>query len=63
MEDFVCVKSNGQPLFVLANTIDDRDMGITHVIRGEDLLPTTPKGILLWRALDSAAEGRPVGGR
>ncbi|MGP8060316.1 MAG: glutamate--tRNA ligase [Acidimicrobiales bacterium] len=57
MEDFVCVKSNGQPLFVLANTIDDRDMGITHVIRGEDLLPTTPKGILLWRALDSAAEG------
>ena len=57
MDDFVCVKSNGQPLFALANTIDDRDMGITHVIRGEDLLPTTPKGILLWRALDSAGEG------
>jgi glutamyl-tRNA synthetase len=57
MDDFVCVKSDGQPLFALANVIDDRDMGITHVIRGEDLLPTTPRGILLWRALDSAAEG------
>jgi glutamyl-tRNA synthetase len=57
MEDFVVVKSTGQPLFVLANVVDDRDMGITHVIRGEDLLPTTPKGILLWQALDSAAEG------
>jgi glutamyl-tRNA synthetase len=57
MEDFVAVKSSGQPLFVLANVIDDRDMQITHVIRGEDLLPTTPKGLLLWKALDQAAEG------
>ncbi|HEX3946417.1 MAG TPA: glutamate--tRNA ligase family protein, partial [Acidimicrobiales bacterium] len=57
MEDFVAVKSSGQPLFVLANVIDDRDMEITHVIRGEDLLPTTPKGLLLWSALDAAAEG------
>jgi glutamyl-tRNA synthetase len=57
MEDFVVVKSSGQPLFVLANVVDDRDMGITHVIRGEDLLPTTPKGLLLWRALDGAAGG------
>ncbi|MGH9092941.1 MAG: glutamate--tRNA ligase, partial [Acidimicrobiales bacterium] len=57
MEDFVAVTSAGRPLFVLANVIDDRDMGITHVIRGEDLLPTTPKGLLLWQALDEAAEG------
>lgn len=57
MEDFVCVKGNGQPLFIVANTVDDRDMAITHVIRGEDLLPSAPKGILLWRALDEAAEG------
>lgn len=57
MEDFVAVTSAGRPLFVLANVIDDRDMGITHVIRGEDLLPTTPKGLLLWHALDEAAEG------
>ena len=55
MEDFVVVKSSGQPLFVLANVVDDRDMAITHVIRGEDLLPTTPKGLLLWEALNSAA--------
>ena len=52
LEDFVCVKSSGQPLFVLANTVDDRDTRITHVIRGEDLLPSTPKGLLIWRALD-----------
>jgi glutamyl-tRNA synthetase len=54
MEDFVVVKSSGQPLFVLANVVDDIDMAITHVIRGEDLLPTTPKGLLLWGALASA---------
>ena len=54
MEDFVVVKSSGQPLFVLANVVDDRDMRITHVIRGEDLLPTTPKGLLLWKALEAA---------
>jgi glutamyl-tRNA synthetase len=52
IEDFVVVKSNGQPLFVLANVVDDIDMGITHVIRGEDLLPSTPKGIFLRRALE-----------
>ncbi len=65
MEDFVCVKSSGQPLFVLANVVDDRDMGITHVIRGEDLLPTTPKGNLLWLALNerAAASGDPQGER
>src|SRR5664279_415312 len=52
-DDFVAVKANGAPLFVLANVVDDIDMAITHVIRGEDLLPTTPKGILLWEALIS----------
>ena len=51
MDDFVAVKGNGAPLFVLANVVDDIDMAITHVIRGEDLLPTTPKGILMWEAL------------
>ena len=52
IEDFVVVKSNGHPLFVLANVVDDIDMAITHVIRGEDLLPSTPKGLLLWSALE-----------
>ncbi|MGB7050314.1 MAG: glutamate--tRNA ligase family protein [Acidimicrobiales bacterium] len=51
IDDFVVVKGNGAPLFVLANVVDDIDMAISHVIRGEDLLPTTPKGILLWQAL------------
>ena len=51
IEDFVVVKSSGAPLFVLANVVDDIDMAITHVIRGEDLLPSTPKGLLLWSAL------------
>ena len=57
MEDFVVVKSNGGPLFVLANVVDDRSMAITHVIRGEDLLPSTPKGLLLWDALDRVERG------
>jgi glutamyl-tRNA synthetase len=60
MDDFVAVKSSGAPLFALANAIDDRDMAITDVIRGEDLLPTTPKQLLLWRALDEVDEAVPV---
>ncbi len=51
MDDFVAVKATGAPLFVLANVVDDIDMRISHVIRGEDLLPTTPRGILVWEAL------------
>jgi glutamyl-tRNA synthetase len=65
MDDFVAVKANGAPLFVLANVVDDIDMAITHVIRGEDLLPTTPRGILVWEGLRSigwTAEGT-AGGR
>ena len=54
MDDFVAVKGSGAPLFVLANVVDDIDMAITHVIRGEDLLPTTPRGILVWEALAEA---------
>ncbi len=51
IEDFVLVKSNGAPLFVLANAVDDMEMGVTHVIRGEEHLPNTPKAILVWQAL------------
>ena len=53
MDDFVAVKASGAPLFVLANVVDDIDMAITHVIRGEDLLPTTPRGVLVWEAFRS----------
>ena len=51
LEDFIIRRSNGTPVFLVANTVDDADMGITHVIRGEDLLNTTPKVKLLWEAL------------
>ena len=52
LDDFVIVRSNGTPLFIVANTVDDAEMEITHVIRGEDHLTNTPKYILLWEALE-----------
>ena len=58
LEDFVIVRSNGVPMFLLANAIDDMDMDITHVIRGEDLVNTTPKVLLLREAL--GATSHPV---
>ena len=51
IEDFVIVRSNGAAMFLLANVVDDGDMRISHVIRGEDHLPNTPKYLLLWDAL------------
>jgi len=48
--DFVLVRSDGQPVFHLVNVIDDLEMGITHVIRGEDHLSNTAKHIALFRA-------------
>jgi glutamyl-tRNA synthetase len=51
IEDFGIRKSNGDPLFILANVVDDADMDISHVIRGEDHVPNTPKYVLVWRAL------------
>ena len=49
--DFVVVRANGEPLYTLVNPVDDAMMRITHVIRGEDLLPSTPRQIALYRAL------------
>ncbi len=51
LEDFVVVRSDASPGFLLANAVDDAEMAITHVIRGEDLLPSTPRVLLLRRAL------------
>jgi glutamyl-tRNA synthetase len=51
VEDFGVRKSNGEPLFLLANVVDDADMRITHVIRGEDHVSNTTKYLLLWDAL------------
>lgn len=49
--DFVVARANGQPLYTLVNPVDDALMGITHVLRGEDLLSSTPRQIALYRAL------------
>ncbi|HWE89305.1 MAG TPA: glutamate--tRNA ligase [Pseudonocardiaceae bacterium] len=49
--DPVLVRANGQPLYTLTNPVDDALMRITHVIRGEDLLPSTPRQIALYAAL------------
>ena len=51
IEDFVLVRGNGTPMFLLANVIDDISMGITHVVRAEEHLPNAPKQQLLWDAL------------
>ena len=48
--DFVIVRSDGEPVFHLVNVIDDLEMGITHVIRGEDHISNTAKHIALFRA-------------
>lgn len=49
--DFVIVRNNGEPLYTLVNPVDDALMGITHVLRGEDLLSSTPRQIALYEAL------------
>lgn len=49
--DFVIWRSDGSPTFVLANAVDDADMSITHAIRGEDLLSSAPRAVLLAEAL------------
>ncbi|MEE9529608.1 MAG: glutamate--tRNA ligase [Syntrophobacteria bacterium] len=51
IEDFVIVRSNGSPLYVLSNAVDDIRDRITHVIRGQDHLANTPKQILIYEAL------------
>ncbi|MGS0686637.1 glutamate--tRNA ligase [Nakamurella sp. GG22] len=49
--DPVLVRGTGEPLYTLVNPVDDALMGITHVLRGEDLLPSTPRQIALYEAL------------
>ncbi|MCQ1947387.1 glutamate--tRNA ligase [Arthrobacter sp. zg-Y1116] len=49
--DFVVVRANGAPLYTLVNPVDDALMGITHILRGEDLLSSTPRQVALYRAL------------
>ena len=49
--DFALTRASGDPLYTLVNPVDDATMRITHVLRGEDLLPSTPRQIALHRAL------------
>ncbi len=49
--DYVIVRSTGHPLYTLVNPVDDALMGITHVLRGEDLLSSTPRQVVLYEAL------------
>ncbi len=51
IEDFVLLRSNGTPVFLLANVVDDVEMAISHVVRAEEHLPNTPKQQMIWQAL------------
>lgn len=53
VEDFVILRSDNSPTYHLASTVDDVDYGITIIARGEDILPSTPKHILIMQALDA----------
>ncbi|WP_253719922.1 glutamate--tRNA ligase [Brevibacterium renqingii] len=59
--DYVVVRANGQPLYTLVNPVDDALMGITHVLRGEDILSSTPRQIALYESLKAigVAEATP----
>jgi glutamyl-tRNA synthetase len=61
LEDFVVVRSNGTPMFLLSNAVDDADAGVTHILRGEDLLNVTPKTMLLRDALGYGTDGLVFG--
>ena len=50
IEDFIILKSDGFPTYHLANVIDDHLMNITHVIRGDDWIPSAPKHLMLYKA-------------
>lgn len=52
LDDQVLLKADGYPTYHLATPIDDYLMGITHVLRGEEWLPSLPKGLILYQALD-----------
>jgi glutamyl-tRNA synthetase len=53
LRDFVIVRSDGTPTYLLASAVDDVEMKMTHVIRGEDLLPSTPRQLEIIHALGS----------
>lgn len=58
--DYVIVRASGEPLYTLTNPVDDADMEITHVLRGEDLLSSTPRQIAMHAALAQIGVGKGV---
>jgi glutamyl-tRNA synthetase len=54
IEDFVLLRSNGSPMFLLANVVDDIEMEVSNVVRAEEHLPNTPKQQMLWDSLGHA---------
>jgi glutamyl-tRNA synthetase len=58
--DFVLVRADGSPLYTLAVAVDDILMKVTHVLRGEDLLSSTPRQIRVYQAMGVALEDYPV---
>jgi glutamyl-tRNA synthetase len=58
--DFVLVRADGSPLYTLAVAVDDVLMGVTHVLRGEDLLSSTPRQIRVYQAMGVKPEDYPV---
>ncbi|HEU0133175.1 MAG TPA: glutamate--tRNA ligase [Mycobacteriales bacterium] len=57
--DFTILRSNGHPLYMLAATVDDVLMGLTHIIRGEDLIAATPRQMAMYAAMGVAREDFP----
>jgi glutamyl-tRNA synthetase len=55
IDDFVIARSDGSPLYNLAVAVDDRDMGITHVVRGADHISNTPRQLMILKALGADA--------
>ena len=58
--DFVLIRADGSPLYTLAVAVDDVLMGVTHVLRGEDLLSSTPRQIRVYQAMGVKLEDYPV---
>jgi glutamyl-tRNA synthetase len=57
--DFTILRSNGHPLYMLAATVDDVLMGMTHIVRGEDLIAATPRQMAMYAAMGVARESFP----
>jgi glutamyl-tRNA synthetase len=52
LDDMICLRSDGTPTYMLAVVVDDHDMGVTHVIRGDDHLNNAARQMLVYRAMD-----------